>query len=220
MNPLTRRLNVALCKNLSSPTLPPEYYPAGCGTSGVMHAGTVLSGSSFPPGRQTVGGTLCKWPLPRACSSASSTRLLVRPSLFGDGPVLTGAFPFRSVSRFPDGIGTIKRQTMTITDDDDKPKTLVLAPCELYRTHVKCHYRTPPLIFMSNSSYAFFLFVFCRKNFLGPCPLQLCSWSSLCQTADTPLLSHQRRSYGPGLSAASLVLRNGRKCRSPAPWPP
>ncbi|KRY50279.1 hypothetical protein T03_1838 [Trichinella britovi] len=45
-------------------------------------------------------------------------------------------------------------------------------------------------------------------------------WSWLCQVADTPLLSHQPRSYGPGLSAASLVLRNDRKCRSPAPWPP
>ncbi|XP_003381565.1 conserved hypothetical protein [Trichinella spiralis] len=45
-------------------------------------------------------------------------------------------------------------------------------------------------------------------------------WSWLCQIADTPLLSHQPRSYGPGLSAASLVLRNDRKCRSPAPWPP
>ncbi|KRX12229.1 hypothetical protein T07_5830, partial [Trichinella nelsoni] len=45
-------------------------------------------------------------------------------------------------------------------------------------------------------------------------------WSWLCQIADTPLLSRQPRSYGPGLSAASLVLRNDRKCRSPAPWPP
>ncbi|KRY45007.1 hypothetical protein T03_11393 [Trichinella britovi] len=45
-------------------------------------------------------------------------------------------------------------------------------------------------------------------------------WSWLCQIADTTLLSHQPRSYGLGLSAASLVLRNDRKCRSPAPWPP
>ncbi|KRY16069.1 hypothetical protein T12_16483 [Trichinella patagoniensis] len=75
----------------------------------------------------------CNGPLPRACSSASSTVLFVRPSLFGDGPVLTGAFPFLSVSHFPDGIGTIKRQTMSIyfieqskarTDDDDIPKRL------------------------------------------------------------------------------------------------
>ncbi|KRZ70713.1 hypothetical protein T10_10450 [Trichinella papuae] len=43
---------------------------------------------------------------------------------------------------------------------------------------------------------------------------KLWSWSWLCQTADTPLLSHQSRSYGPGLSAASLALRNGRICRS------
>ncbi|XP_003372160.1 hypothetical protein Tsp_11189 [Trichinella spiralis] len=70
---------------------------------------------------------LCNEPLRRACSSASSTVLLVHPSLFGDGPVLTGAFPFFSVWRFPDGIATIKRQTMSIyfikqskarTDDD------------------------------------------------------------------------------------------------------
>ncbi|KRY15250.1 hypothetical protein T12_12885 [Trichinella patagoniensis] len=56
----------------------------------------------------------CNGPLPRAGSSASSTRLLARPSLFGDGPVLTGVFPFLSVSRFPDGIATIKQQTTTI----------------------------------------------------------------------------------------------------------
>ncbi|XP_003382326.1 hypothetical protein Tsp_09164 [Trichinella spiralis] len=54
----------------------------------------------------------CNGPLPRAGSSASSTGLLTRPSLFGDGPVLTGAFPFRSVSRFPDGIATTKEQAM------------------------------------------------------------------------------------------------------------
>ncbi|KRZ84025.1 hypothetical protein T08_5157 [Trichinella sp. T8] len=45
-------------------------------------------------------------------------------------------------------------------------------------------------------------------------------WSWLRQIADTTLLSHQPRSYGLGLSAASLVLRNDRKCRSPAPWLP
>ncbi|KRX43022.1 hypothetical protein T05_7432 [Trichinella murrelli] len=41
-------------------------------------------------------------------------------------------------------------------------------------------------------------------------------WSWQRQTAGIPLL----RSYGPGLSAASLVLRTGRKCHSPGPWPP
>ncbi|KRX51356.1 hypothetical protein T09_10332 [Trichinella sp. T9] len=51
----------------------------------------------------------CNGPLPRAGSSAFSTWVLTRPSLFGDGPVLTGVFPFFSVSRFPDGIATIKR---------------------------------------------------------------------------------------------------------------
>ncbi|KRZ88413.1 hypothetical protein T08_13720 [Trichinella sp. T8] len=74
----------------------------------------------------------CNGPLPRAGSSASSTRLLARPSLFGDGPVLTGVFPFLSVSRFPDGIATIKQQTTTIhfirlsetrTDDDISTNT-------------------------------------------------------------------------------------------------
>ncbi|KRY49552.1 hypothetical protein T03_5719 [Trichinella britovi] len=49
----------------------------------------------------------CNGPLPRAGSSASSTRLLARQSLFGDGPVLTGVFPFFSASRFPDGIATM-----------------------------------------------------------------------------------------------------------------
>ncbi|KRY09994.1 hypothetical protein T12_1457, partial [Trichinella patagoniensis] len=76
---------------------------------------------------------LCNGPLSRARSSASSTRLLARPSLFGDGPVLTGAFPFLFVSRFPDGIATIKQQTMSIyfikqsearTDDDVTTNTL------------------------------------------------------------------------------------------------
>ncbi|KRX37809.1 hypothetical protein T05_2382 [Trichinella murrelli] len=57
---------------------------------------------------------LCNGPLPRAGSSASSTRLLARLSLFGKRPVLTGAFPFLYVSRFPDGIATIKQQTMSI----------------------------------------------------------------------------------------------------------
>ncbi|XP_003367177.1 conserved hypothetical protein [Trichinella spiralis] len=84
----------------------------------------------------------CNGPLPRAGSSASSTGLLTRPSLFGDGPVFTGAFPFRSVSRFPDGIATTKQQAMSIYSirqsetriDDD----------------VNTNYRTPPPIFMKN----------------------------------------------------------------------
>ncbi|KRY74815.1 hypothetical protein T4B_5421, partial [Trichinella pseudospiralis] len=52
--------------------------------------------------------------LPRVGSSVSSARLLARPSLFGDGPVLAGAFPFLSASRFNDGIATTKQQTMSI----------------------------------------------------------------------------------------------------------
>ncbi|KRY63990.1 hypothetical protein T4A_13195, partial [Trichinella pseudospiralis] len=69
----------------------------------------------------------CNEPLPRAGSSVSSARLLARPSSFGDGQVLAGAFPFISASRFNDGIATTKQQTMSIyfikqskakTDDD------------------------------------------------------------------------------------------------------
>ncbi|KRZ13087.1 hypothetical protein T11_6971 [Trichinella zimbabwensis] len=101
----------------------------------------------------------CNGPLPRAGSSASSTRLLARPSLFGDGPVLTGAFPFLSVSRFPDGIATIKQQTMSIyfikqsetRIDDDVTTNTRLWP--LANARVYNHYRTPPPIFMSYSSY-------------------------------------------------------------------
>ncbi|KRX60730.1 hypothetical protein T09_2744 [Trichinella sp. T9] len=80
----------------------------------------------------------CNGPLPRAGSFAFSTGLLTRPSLFGDGPVLTGAFPFRSVSRFPDGIATTKQQAISIyfirqsetrIDDDVNTNTL-LATCQ------------------------------------------------------------------------------------------
>ncbi|KRX74631.1 hypothetical protein T06_706, partial [Trichinella sp. T6] len=83
----------------------------------------------------------CNGPLPRVGSSASSTRLLARQSLFGDGPVLTGVFPFFSASRFLDGIATIKQQTMSIhfirlsetsTDDDITTNTHAhfLATCQ------------------------------------------------------------------------------------------
>ncbi|KRZ85209.1 hypothetical protein T08_9839, partial [Trichinella sp. T8] len=104
----------------------------------------------------------CNGPLPRAGSSASSTRLLARPSLFGDGPVLTGVFPFFSASRFPDGIATIKQQTMSIhfirlsetrTDDDITTNTHTHTFWQLANRSCKQPYRTPPLIFMSYSSY-------------------------------------------------------------------
>ncbi|KRY91139.1 hypothetical protein T4C_3497 [Trichinella pseudospiralis] len=80
----------------------------------------------------------CNGPIPRAGSSASSTGLLTRPSLFGDGPVLTGAFPFRSVSRFPDGIATTKQQAMSIyfirqsetRIDDNVNTSTLLATCQ------------------------------------------------------------------------------------------
>ncbi|KRX94269.1 hypothetical protein T4E_5440 [Trichinella pseudospiralis] len=107
----------------------------------------------------------CNGPLPRAGSSVSSTRLLARPSLFGDGPVLVGAFPFLSVSHFNDGIATIKQQTMSIyfikqsevkTDDDVTTNTLFWP---LPNPHLNNHHRTPPPIFMSNSSYGSFSFL-------------------------------------------------------------
>ncbi|KRY70679.1 hypothetical protein T4B_9661 [Trichinella pseudospiralis] len=80
----------------------------------------------------------CNGPLPRAGSSASSTGLLTRPSLFGDGPVLTAAFFFRSVSRFPDGIATTKQQAMSIyfirqsetRIDDNVNTSTLLATCQ------------------------------------------------------------------------------------------
>ncbi|XP_003369198.1 hypothetical protein Tsp_04623 [Trichinella spiralis] len=71
--------------------------------------------------------------------SATQFNPYTRPSLFGDGPVLTGAFPFRSVSRFPDGIATTKEQAMSIyfirqsetrIDDDVKHKHTLLATCQ------------------------------------------------------------------------------------------
>ncbi|KRZ97916.1 hypothetical protein T08_4528 [Trichinella sp. T8] len=108
----------------------------------------------------------CNGPLPRAGSFASSTGLLTRPSLFGDGPVLTGAFPFRSVSRFPDGIATTKQQAISIyfirqseTRIDDDVNTNTLA-----NTDVNNHYRTLPPIFMSYFSYGSFSFL--RLHFL------------------------------------------------------
>ncbi|XP_003372162.1 conserved hypothetical protein [Trichinella spiralis] len=96
-------------------------------------------------------------PLSRAGLSASSTRLLARPSLFGDGPVLTGAFSFFSVSRFPDGIATIKQQTMKTRIDDDVTTNTLL--WQLANHDVNNHYRTPPPIFMSHSSYGSFSFL-------------------------------------------------------------
>ncbi|KRY75290.1 hypothetical protein T4A_2540, partial [Trichinella pseudospiralis] len=63
---------------------------------------------------------------------------LTRPSLFGNGPVLTSAFPFRSISRFPDGIAITEQQAMGIhfikqsetrIDDDINTRTL-LATCQ------------------------------------------------------------------------------------------
>ncbi|KRX21890.1 hypothetical protein T07_5743 [Trichinella nelsoni] len=53
-------------------------------------------------------------PLPRAGTFTSSNVLLARSSLFGDGPVLTGGFPFLSDSRFPDGIVAIKQKVVRI----------------------------------------------------------------------------------------------------------
>ncbi|KRY88697.1 hypothetical protein T4D_7884 [Trichinella pseudospiralis] len=75
----------------------------------------------------------CKKPLPRAGSSVSSARLLARPSLFGDEPAKT---------------------------EDDDTTTAAFSPILLL---FDLHYRTPHLIFMSNSLYG---------SLLGLSPLQ------------------------------------------------
>ncbi|KRX49746.1 hypothetical protein T05_1957 [Trichinella murrelli] len=100
-------------------------------------------------------------PLPRAGSFASSIVLLVRSSLFGDGPVLTDGLPVLSASRFPDDIATIKQQTVTRNDDDVVPKTSSTTR-HLPHIHVHPFYRTPPPIFKSNSSYGSFTFLLLR----------------------------------------------------------
>ncbi|KRX51658.1 hypothetical protein T09_2551 [Trichinella sp. T9] len=115
----------------------------------------------------------CKLPLTRAGSFAPSVGLLTRSSLFGDGPVSTGALTFRSVSRFPDGMATTKQQTMDIyfirqsetrVDDDVNTNT------PLTTSYHHNHYRTPPPIFMYYSSYCsfgVFVFIFCRKDLIS-----------------------------------------------------
>ncbi|KRX57291.1 hypothetical protein T09_5456 [Trichinella sp. T9] len=111
-------------------------------------------------------GPHCNEPLLPAGSFASSIVLFARPSLFGDGPVLTGGFPFLSASRFPDGIVTIRQQAVSYfaygqpkakTDDEVLPQASLLAHHQLPHTHVRLFYRTPPLIFKSNSSYGSFI---------------------------------------------------------------
>ncbi|KRX32394.1 hypothetical protein T09_7918, partial [Trichinella sp. T9] len=82
------------------------------------HSTESLSGRKESPryadGITSRTGPHCNGPLPRADSSALSLGLLTRSSLFGDGPVLTGALTFRSVSRYPDGMETTKQQTRDI----------------------------------------------------------------------------------------------------------
>ncbi|KRZ88925.1 hypothetical protein T08_16781 [Trichinella sp. T8] len=77
---------------------------------------------------------MCNEPLSQVGSFAPSVGLLTRSSLFGDGPVSTGALTFRSVSRFTDGMATTKQQTMDIyfirqsetrVDDDTNTNTLL-----------------------------------------------------------------------------------------------
>ncbi|KRZ23232.1 hypothetical protein T4C_10390, partial [Trichinella pseudospiralis] len=51
----------------------------------------------------------------RAGSSVSSARLLARPSLFVDGPVLAASCPLLSASRFNDGIATTEQQQWVYT---------------------------------------------------------------------------------------------------------
>ncbi|KRY00960.1 hypothetical protein T4E_11248 [Trichinella pseudospiralis] len=116
----------------------------------------------------------CNEPLPRAGWSVSSPRVLARPSLFGDEPVLAAAFPFLSASRFNDGIATTKQQTMSIyfikqskaKTDDDITTTAAFSLIQL--TFLPPH-RTPHRIFMSNSSYGSFRFLplhFLEEEFL------------------------------------------------------
>ncbi|KRY75957.1 hypothetical protein T4A_6126, partial [Trichinella pseudospiralis] len=51
----------------------------------------------------------------RAGSSVSSARLLARPSLFVDGPVLAASCPLLSASRFNDGLATTEQQQWVYT---------------------------------------------------------------------------------------------------------
>ncbi|KRX14633.1 hypothetical protein T07_8245, partial [Trichinella nelsoni] len=57
---------------------------------------TPQQSNNVPNANNLSKGPTCNGPLPRACWSASSIRLLVRPTLFGDGHVLTSAFPSRA----------------------------------------------------------------------------------------------------------------------------
>ncbi|KRZ96222.1 hypothetical protein T08_546 [Trichinella sp. T8] len=87
-------------------------------------------------------------PLPRAGSFTSSTALLAHSSLNGDGPVLTGGFPFLSDLRFPDSIITIKQQSQASSTNTTTR-----------RIRTPPHYRTLPLIFKSKSAYGSFTFL-------------------------------------------------------------
>ncbi|KRY92205.1 hypothetical protein T4D_3184 [Trichinella pseudospiralis] len=111
----------------------------------------------------------CNRPLPRAGSSVSSARLLVRPSLFGDVPVLAGVFHFLSVSRFPrhcDNKTTINESKNRRRCNNEHPFLPTSQP--------QCQ-RPPLTILRLRSSrpilhtvaLGFFLFIFCRKNFIS-----------------------------------------------------
>ncbi|KRX26006.1 hypothetical protein T07_2010 [Trichinella nelsoni] len=95
--------------------------------------------------------TRCDEPLPRSGSFAFSIVFLACPSLFGDGPVLTGRFPFLSACAF---LMVLQQSSNKQTDDDvilkDSLKTR-----QLPNTHVRPFYRTLPPILKSNSSYGF-----------------------------------------------------------------
>ncbi|KRX76046.1 hypothetical protein T06_13459, partial [Trichinella sp. T6] len=95
----------------------------------------------------------CNEPLPREGSFTSSTVLFACSSLFGDGPVLTSGFPFLSVSRFPDGIVTIKQQTVStffIGNREQEPTTCHHKLLQQHNdsAHVRPYYRIPPPIFL------------------------------------------------------------------------
>ncbi|KRZ59560.1 hypothetical protein T02_8797, partial [Trichinella nativa] len=105
-------------------------------------------------------------PLPRAGSFTSSTALFAHSSLNGDGPVLTGGFPFLSDSRFPYSIITIKQQSVSIVfignrarSGDNALQQDSSTNTTIRRIRTPPHYRTLPVIFKSKSAYGSFTFL-------------------------------------------------------------
>ncbi|KRZ54978.1 hypothetical protein T02_1296, partial [Trichinella nativa] len=93
----------------------------------------------------------CNGPLPRVGSSASSTRLLARQSLFGDGPVLTGTI------RNKDRRRCNNEHTRTLSGN---------LPTAHVNNHTVLRLRSSCLILHTVAS-VFFLFIFCRRNLIS-----------------------------------------------------